>query len=66
MTVETNLILDLRREGYSDKEILAISQNEVIGLNRNKVKRELKNASSYDLIERVNLSGYFLGKVKLT
>jgi hypothetical protein len=59
--IERNVVLQLKREGYSNREILAISQNEVIGLDKNKVKKELKNASSYDIAERINLSDYSFG-----
>jgi hypothetical protein len=43
MTLERNIILQLRREGYLDNEIMAICQNEIMGLDKNRIQEELES-----------------------
>lgn len=66
MTIERNVVLQLRKEGYSDKTILAICQNDVIGLDRNKVIQALdvRNASARGALNYFPKGmdlGYFFG-----
>ena len=41
MILERNMVLELKREGYSNREILAICQDETVKLNKKMVKKEL-------------------------
>ena len=68
MTLERNIILQLRKEGYSDKTILAICKNELIGLDTSKVQnalgpnrtRRISANSAYGYLPKID-SSYFLG-----
>lgn len=60
---ERNIILQLRREGYSDEEISAICQNEIMGLDRNMVQEELESPDNdyKNVSKESELSAYFIG-----
>jgi hypothetical protein len=64
--IEENVVMQLRKEGYKDKTILAICQNEIIGMDRNKVMQalDIRNTSTRgarDYSPKGIDSSYFLG-----